>query len=121
MIKIKPGAALLAATVPLFLSNDDRGYLSTAAVTTPLIFAGQAILPGLFNQAKREGTALSRVMATANGMVDFSGIDRTGLGNLLSNPGASQNAIDRAVSAYMMAPKLKHDFFAEQEALNKFF
>lgn len=52
---LSAGAAALVA--PLFLKNDERGYFSTATLTTPVITAGAMIAPHLFpalsQQSKR--------------------------------------------------------------------
>lgn len=52
------GALGLGLTAPLFLKNDERGYLQTSLITTPMIAAGTKVAPGLFTAVKQQSMRL---------------------------------------------------------------
>jgi len=54
-------AGALAVAAPWFLKNDDRGYLQTAAFTTPLIAAGFTALPGAMSGVWNMSTEIGQL------------------------------------------------------------
>ena len=55
-------AVAAALVTPLFMKNDERGYLQTSAMTTPAIIAAAMVAPRLFPTIGREGRRLIDVV-----------------------------------------------------------
>jgi hypothetical protein len=112
-----------AAVAPLFLSNDQRGYLQTAMVTTPVIFAGAAMAPQLFNRTKRETAAVFKAISLGASSVRFSGPVPTysEVTSLFSNTAASTSTIEQAVASYVSSFEKTRDLEQERQALKNYF
>jgi hypothetical protein len=48
----------VSLAAPLFLKNDERGYLQTSVITTPLVAAGMQVAPSVFAEAQRQGSRI---------------------------------------------------------------
>lgn len=106
-------ASLIA---PAILSTDDRGYFDTAAITTPMIYAGSQMFSSM---GRRLNQPVQRIFNTVTNPIDTSVNTNSSMKRLFRGTSASNDTLERALSKYMKRVKKTRpqDFAKEKTAL----
>lgn len=124
LVRRSPFTAAAAVFAPVFAKNEDRGYFRTALITTPIVFASGSLVPRMFagvqgvaSEARQVGPLLQK----AEKWTRYEQKNYNDLRTLFRDKEIPDNALDRAVSNYLVSERRSRDFLKERQVLSKWF